>query len=93
MIILKLHCLVKFALSIRAIPAFGFAEEEVKVLIEKRKLKKLKENSRIHVLHITLNSVIAFADCMTFSKVNQFPSFLWFWYCTRAPVPTPSVDK
>ena len=87
MIILKLHCQVKFALSIRAIPAFGISEEEVKVLIEKRKL------SRVHVLPKTLNLVIAFADCMTFSKVIQFPSFLWFWYCARAPVPTPSVDK
>ena len=43
--------------------------EQVKVLIEKRKV------SRVHVLHKTLNLVIScscFADCMTFSKVIQF---------------------
>ena len=47
----------------------GFVGEEVKVLIEKRKV------SRVHVRYKTLNLVIlcsCFADCMTFSNVIQF---------------------
>ena len=47
----------------------GFVGEEVKVLIEKRKV------SRVHVRYKTLNVVIlcsCFADCMTFSNVIQF---------------------
>ena len=83
MIILKLHCLVKFALSIRAIPAFDIAEEEVKVLIA-------------FTFAFTFSTEnLEFGHCICrlhdFSKVIQFPSFLWFWYCARAPVPTPSV--
>ena len=65
----------------------GFVGEEVKVLIEKRKV------SRVHVRYKTLNLVMlcsCFADCMTFSNVTQF--FLCFWYCARAPAPTPGVD-
>ena len=64
-----------------------FVGEEVKVLIEKRKV------SRVHVRYKTLNLVMlcsCFADCMTFSNVIQF--FLCFWYCARAPAPTPGVD-
>ena len=67
----------------------GFVGEEVKVMIEKRKV------SRVHVLYKNFNLVIlcsCFADCMTFSNVIQF-FFLWFWYWARAPAPTPSVDN
>ena len=86
---LKLHWLVKFVLSNRATGVWpvGFVGEKVNVLIEKRKV------SLVHVLSkawIWSFYVVVLQTAWLFQK--SFSVFLWFWYCARAPAPTPSVD-